>query len=263
VDSFLLVAEGLEPSSGLRFGGAEPAVCVIADPIDGTRGLMYDKRSAFCLMGIAPDRGAETRLSDVEVAVMTELPTTRQATCDCLWALRGGGVRGERLNSFTGQRRDLVVQPSRATTLTHGFATVNNFFRGGKALTAEIEEQILEEVAGPWNPAKAEVYCDQYICSGGQLAELALGRDRFVADFRPLVHAHLGHPESLCCKPYDLCCALVAQEAGCVVESPDGSPLDAPLDLTTNVAFCGYANPELAARMRPAVRAALNRLERR
>ena len=32
---------------------------VIVDPIDGTRGLMYQKRSAWILTGVAPNRGKD------------------------------------------------------------------------------------------------------------------------------------------------------------------------------------------------------------
>jgi fructose-1,6-bisphosphatase/inositol monophosphatase family enzyme len=46
----------------------------IVDPIDGTRSWMHDKRSAWSLAAIAPQHGAETRLSDIVVAAMTELP---------------------------------------------------------------------------------------------------------------------------------------------------------------------------------------------
>ncbi|HET6194282.1 MAG TPA: hypothetical protein VFE12_00950 [Acetobacteraceae bacterium] len=197
---FTLLAEGLDPN-GVVFGKpglGGPPFRLLVDPIDGTRGLMFDKRSAWCLMAAAPDRGNDTRLSDVAVAVMTELPTTRQGCSDALWAMRGQPARGERTDLRTGARTALPIVPSNADTLKHGFATVNNFFPGGKTITAAIEERILEQALGPWNPQKAEVYTDQYICSGGQLAELALGRDRFVLDIRPLVHAHLGHRDSLC-----------------------------------------------------------------
>src|SRR5436190_14813911 len=46
----------------------------ILDPIDGTRNLMYDKRSAWILTALAPQRGARTNLRDIAVAAMTELP---------------------------------------------------------------------------------------------------------------------------------------------------------------------------------------------
>ncbi|MCR9244540.1 MAG: inositol monophosphatase [bacterium] len=258
---FVLLAEGLDPG-GVEFGrsgrGGAP-FRLLVDPIDGTRGLMYDKRSAWCLLGAAPDRGAATRLSEVEVAVMTELPTTRQATSDTLWATVGGGAHGERRNLIANTAAELAPQPSRANTLLHGFATVGNFFQGGKELIARLEEAILERALGPWNPEKAEVYTDQYICSGGQLAEVALGRDRFVLDVRPLVHRKLGVTSSLACRPYDVVTWLVASEAGCVVRDPKGNPLDAPLDLTTNVGFACYANEALATLMVPIVREEIER----
>ncbi|MFM1873555.1 MAG: hypothetical protein RL398_2977 [Planctomycetota bacterium] len=252
-----LVAEGL-PSGGVTFGGDTtsegPPLRLLVDPIDGTRGLMFDKRSAWSLAAIAPDRGAETRLSDVVIAVMTELPTTRQATSDVLWAGRGRGAGGRRDDLVRKTATNLPLLPSRATNLRHGFATVSNFFQGGKELLARLEESILRRALGGWNPDKAEVYTDQYICSGGQLAELMLGRDRFVLDVRPLAHQKLGFSTTLACRPYDLATMLIAQEAGCVVCDPLGGPLDAPLDTTTNLAFAGYANPKLAQALIPIVR---------
>ncbi|MEO7074213.1 MAG: inositol monophosphatase, partial [Ktedonobacterales bacterium] len=57
-----LVSEGLEgaddPDGALIFpAGSDPAASaftLIVDPIDGTRGLMYNKRSAWALFGVAP-----------------------------------------------------------------------------------------------------------------------------------------------------------------------------------------------------------------
>jgi fructose-1,6-bisphosphatase/inositol monophosphatase family enzyme len=59
---------------------------------------------------------------------------------------------------------------------------------------------------------------------------------------------------SLCCHPYDICTALLLQEAGGIVEAPDGRRLRVPLDTTTPVAWMGYANPVLARRVRPVLR---------
>ncbi len=256
--SFVLIAEGIEPETGLAFGSSPPEFRLIVDPIDGTRGLMFDKRSAWSLAGIAPDRGEATRLSDLELVVKTELPTTRQGLVDTIWAERGAGVGGWRSNLFTGTTEELSIVPSAATDLRHGFATVNNFFQGGKELTARIDEDLMGRALGGWRAEKAELYSDQYISSGGQLVELALGRDRLVLDIRPLVHRALGFEATLCARPYDLCTGLVAVEAGCVVTAPDGQPLDAPLDTTTNLAFVGYANRELANRIQPLLTAVLD-----
>lgn len=250
-ESFVLVAEGLEPDGLRRFGAGTPAFRMICDPIDGTRGLMFDKRSAWSLAAIAPDKGEDTRLRDIELAVMSELPTTRQAVVDRMWATRDQPTEGERQNLFDGSSRALRVKPSTATDLRHGFATVCNFFQGGRERTARLDEDLIGRVLGGWNHDKAEVYSDQYISSGGQLAELALGRDRFVLDARPLVHRAIGFEGTLCSRPYDLCTALIAQQAGCVVTAPDGSLLDAPLDTTTNLGFVGYANAALAETIQP------------
>ncbi len=258
---FVLLAEGLE-QEGITFGKpglGGPPFRLLVDPIDGTRGLMFDKRSAWSLAGAAPDRGPATGLEDVELAVMTELPTTRQHTSDVLWATRGGGAHAERHDLGNGTGTGLKVVPSHATTLRHGFATVASFFQGGKELIARVEEAILARSLGPWNPQKAEVYADQYISSGGQLAEMALGRDRFLLDVRPLVHRALGVRSSLACRPYDIVTWLVATEAGCVVRDPFGDPLRAPLDTTTNVAFAAYANEKLADVMIPIVREEVRR----
>jgi fructose-1,6-bisphosphatase/inositol monophosphatase family enzyme len=253
--SFLLLAEGLDPA-GVQFGRGAPEFRLIVDPIDGTRGLMFDKRSAWCLAAIAPDRGPATSLGDVTHAAQVELPTSRQTRADLLWAVRGGGAGGRREDLARGTAQEFRPRPSTARTLRHGFATVCAYFPGGKPLAAEIEEKLLARVHGPWDPGKAEYYCDQYISSGGQLAELALGRDRFVLDLRPWLHAATG-AGSLSSRPYDLCTALIASEAGCIVTAPDGAPLAAPLDLTTPVAFVGYANRALRDLVQPALDAVL------
>jgi hypothetical protein len=50
---------------------------------------------------------------------------------------------------------------------------------------------------------------------------------------------------------YDICTALILQEAGGIVETPLGRPLRTPLDTTSPVAWIGYANPHLARQVRP------------
>src|SRR5712691_9910517 len=115
---FVLIAEGV-PGSGERAfpdGASESqaAFRLIVDPIDGTRAIMYDKRSAWILSGIAPNRGPATRLDEVEVAMQTEVPTTKQALSDSFWAWRGGGAMGERTDLLSGARRPLGPRPSQA-----------------------------------------------------------------------------------------------------------------------------------------------------
>ena len=61
--AFVLVAEGLEGGRRCYPEGRDDASVdwrIIIDPIDGTRGLMYQKRSAWVLTGVAPNRRPAT-----------------------------------------------------------------------------------------------------------------------------------------------------------------------------------------------------------
>ena len=129
----LLVAEGLG-ADGRRMlpeGTAESAAEIVAlvDPIDGTRGLMYQKRSAWILTGIAPYRGGGETLADIRVAVQTEIPLVKQHLTDTLWAVAGEGARAERFDLLAGTRAPLALRPSQATTVAHGFGGLAKFFR--------------------------------------------------------------------------------------------------------------------------------------
>lgn len=68
-----IIMEGIEDDETLTFpkGTAvdDTILKCIIDPIDGTREIMYDKRSAWILAGIAPQRFNANRLLDIEVAV--------------------------------------------------------------------------------------------------------------------------------------------------------------------------------------------------
>lgn len=255
--AIVLVGEGLEdggvviPSSVC----AEDAPYrIIVDPIDGTRGLMYDKRSAWILTGVAENRGEETTLGDIFVAVQTEIPTTKQFRSDMLWAIRGNGWGAEGVNVLNGDVLPIKLQPTRANTIEHGFAMVSRFFPGGKALLAEVEEALVERLIGPVIPGKARLFEDQYISSGGQFYELMVGHDRFVADLRPLLEGRLaldGKSLGICCHPYDVCTELIAQEMGVPIEKPNGGALDAKLDTISPITWVGYGNKKLQKTISP------------
>jgi hypothetical protein len=98
------------------------------------------------------------------------------------------------------------------------------------------------------------IFDDQYISTGGQLYEILAGHDRFIADIRPLAFAKLGLDSALVCHPYDICTALILQEAGAVVEPPLGGKLSALLDTTSPVSWVAFANETLARKVRPALR---------
>ncbi len=252
-----LVMEGLEEKHGaVTFPPGTPVAqtrfkCIL-DPIDGTRGLMYDKRPAWSLAALAPQRGVKTNLSDIIIAAMTELPTSKQGLADQLSAVHGRGVKAERINLHTGRRTRFIPRPSTARDLAHGFASFAKFFPPGKAWLAEREEKLWRRLGDG-----VEIFDDQYLSSGGQIYELLMGHDRFLADLRPLAFARLRVRTALACHPYDICTALIARELGCIITAPDGKPLRAPLDTTTPVAWTGYANPALARRIAPKLRALL------
>lgn len=249
-EPIVLVGEGLPDGCITLPDSANPSDArwrVIVDPIDGTRGLMYQKRPAWILTGVAPNLGDSTSLADIEVAVQTEIPLIKQHLGDQVWAARGGGVQGIRFNRLTKEAKPLAIQPSSAEELRHGFATICRFFPGGRDLLAALDEELCERVV-PRYEGEVAVFEDQYASTGGQIYSLAIGQDRFVADLRPLVQplvaargTALGH----CCHPYDLCTKLIAEEAGAIITDPAGGPVRAPLDTESNVAWSGYANQKL------------------
>jgi fructose-1,6-bisphosphatase/inositol monophosphatase family enzyme len=259
--AFVLIAEGLPGGRRSHPGGDEAADWrIIVDPIDGTRGLMYQKRSAWILTAVAPDRGPATSLRDVVLAVQTEIPLVKQHLSDQLWAVRDGGAEAVRFNRLTGERTPVRLRPSRADSIAHGFATVSRFFPSARDELAAIDDGIVYGALGPYAPGKAHCFEDQYASTGGQLYELMAGHDRFVADLRPLLRPLLerrGLPPALACHPYDVCCTLIAEECGVIVTDPGGGPLDAPLDVETEVAWVGYANAQIRAQVEPLLQQAL------
>ena len=263
-EPLLLLAEGL-PEGGVPLPrGTLASDCrwrVLIDPIDGTRGLMYQKRSAWILTAVAPNNGAATRLRDAVFAVQTEIPLLKQYLSDQLWAWRGGRVEARRWNRLTKAVAPLALQPSRASSLAHGFATIVRFFPGAGELFGALDDAVLPALVPP-EPGKAGSFEDQYASTGGQLYELLAGHDRLIADLRPLAQparAAAGQPPLLCCHPYDLCTALIAERCGVVLTGADGSPLDAPFDVTSDVAWIGYANAALRAAVEPVLQQALAR----
>ncbi len=230
--------------------------CLI-DPIDGTRGLMYDKRSAWALASVAPQAGEGTMLSHIVAAAMAEIPTTRHWRADVLSASVDGPLVCHSIDLRGGGRLPLEMRPSTATTFAHGFSSLVKFFPEGRTLTAQIEERLWEELLGPNSSPSPTVFDDQYISTGGQFYELMAGHDRMCSDLRPLVFRVLDIESSLVCHPYDACTALLLRKAGVVFEHPLGGFPDAPLDAVSGVAWVAYANETLAAQARPVLRKVL------
>src|SRR5256886_12714204 len=130
-----VLAEGLAGDVLVLPRGARERDCrwrLLVDPLDGTRGLMYQKRSAWVLTGVAPNRGPATRLSDIVLAVQTEIPPLKQHLSDQLWAFRGKGMEARRHNRISGATESLTLRRSQAATIAHGFATIVRFFPGAR-----------------------------------------------------------------------------------------------------------------------------------
>jgi hypothetical protein len=261
----VLIGEGLlEGRMVLPRGASEKEAIwrIIVDPIDGTRGLMYQKRSGWILTGVAPNLGEETSLADIELAIQTEIPLLKQHLSDVAWSVRGRGAQAERVNRFTGESTPIRLRPSQAPTIAHGYAQVARFFPGAREELAAIDEEIIRGALGPVRPGKAHCFEDQYASTGGQLYELMSGRDRFIADLRPLMERLLkerGLALGICCHPYDLCTELIAREAGVEVTGLDGQPLGAKLAVEPDVGWVGYANKQIRRDLEPLLRAALSR----
>lgn len=262
---FVLISEGIEDAGWRTFpeGASESDAqfLMIVDPIDGTRNIMYNKRSAWILSGIAPNRGRETTLAEIEAAVMTEATTTRALYADQLWATRGGGAHRESTNLVTGEQKNLPLRPSQADNLAHGFASMAKFFPPAKGATAVFEEKLLSRVA-PDAGENPLVFDDQYISTGGQIYEILVGHDRFLADLRPVFFEALGLPKKLVCHPYDICTELIAREAGVIITDENGEPLSALLDIRASVAWAGYANDALRKRIEPHLKELLEEVKR-
>tara|TARA_R100000027_G_scaffold42924_4_gene32191 strand:- start:2492 stop:3574 length:1083 start_codon:yes stop_codon:yes gene_type:complete len=254
-----VIAEGLGDEKGVRFPSTAPEsrFTILIDPIDGTRGLMYDKRSAWMLAGAAETgpAGALPSLAQLRAGAMVEIPTSRQTISDGVFAWKNESAQFESIasrSSGPGQPPSpLTLRSSTATDLRHGFASFAAYFPEGREAIQEIESLFLQKHLAELPSLTPLVFTDQYISSGGQLFELLAGRDRFVADLRPLVYQKYGPADSLTCHPYDLACLPVARASACIIEDPWGNPLSAPMDTTSPVAWVGYANADLANALRP------------
>lgn len=265
VGGILLVAEGLTEDGEQVFPEGysrdDTAVKIIMDPIDGTREIMYDKRSAFYLAAAAPNKAGAT-LRDIEVAVMVELPTSRHYLSDTLWAARNRGAGRATRNLLTGETTQQALSPSCSNTIYQGFGQIARFFPPGRNILAAIEEELIDTIFPDYASGRAPVFEDQYLSSGGQLYELLAGHDRYVADIRAsLYHSQnfkdkkTGHT----CHPYDVCATLIGEEAGIIITDIQGKSLDCPLDTVSDVDWIGYANEDIRRQVEPALQSILRK----
>ena len=246
---------GMHELPGFDHGGPRIAI----DPIDGTRHLMSDLRSAWSVISFAPPGPEQPRLRDLTLGLLSEIPDSRAARWRRLWARRGQGA-------FLEERALDSSAPARAQRLDTGSDAradrgTFSFFRylpAQRPLLAAIEARFFERLARIEGADVRSCYDDQYICSGGQLALLALGTYRLSADLRGALGTREPSIPAIATHPYDLAGAvLVAREAGVVVDDVEGSPLDFPIDCTTPVSFVAWVNAATRARLQAHLHAAL------
>ncbi len=256
-----LIVEGPGVS---RYGsGAEPGLRAIVDPIDGTRALMHDMRSAYVLTGIARDHGDDTRLGHVDVAVQTELPTSSARVFHVATAVRGLGATIERRDVATGvllDRAPLVVESSLPPD--NGFYSVSRFLPADRRLASAVESELFDRAVARKLIQPRLMYEDQWLCTAGQLLALAMGSYRFLADLRGWYARAFG-VDNFTSKPYDLATMLIFEEAGVVVLDADFAPLDAPLDTHTPLSVVGFGNAALHDVWAPLLRASMTSVRER
>lgn len=259
-----LICEGVGDDGRLRIGGGgKPKLTLLVDPIDGTRPLMYDKRAAWFIATAGPG-GARTH-SAMHTAVLVELPTSKQLFADAYAVGLNGRIEATRQNLLSGETSAAPFRPSSAPSLTHGFGQISDFFPATMLQAAALTQRIVERVLGANEVGRASLFNDQYLSTGGQIVELLSGRDRFCCDLRPVFHQALDREgmvmtERLCCHPYDLGGIAIAQAAGVIVTDAWGKPLDFPLDVTSEVAWCGYANRAIHDAIAPVIAEFLDEL---
>jgi len=236
---------GVHDLPGFDHGGPRIAI----DPVDGTRNLMADLRSAWTVVTFAPAGAAQPRLSDCTGGIVSEIPGSSGARFR-RFATEGGACRLEHRDL---EREALLA----ARTLTvdaddrpdHGYFPFFRYEPAQRPAIARLEAEFFARLVREEGAEARSIYDDQYISSAGQLVLLALGRYRMVVDPRELVARARGAP-GVTSKPYDLGGAvLCARAAGAPVTAAEGGPLDFPIDARTPVGYAGYANEPTRARL--------------
>lgn len=247
---------GTRELDGFDHGGPR----IVVDPIDGTRNLMADVRSAWSVIAIAGPGTGEPRMSDVEGGVLAEIPDSRGSRARVFRATSDGRVRLS-IESVEEERtlQDGIWHCDSDARVDNGYFPFFRYSHDMRPAIARLEADFFERVERLEQGEIRSCYDDQYISNGGQLALLALGTYRMIVDVRAHLAAKRGKP-TLTCKPYDCAGAiLVARAAGCVVTDAGGGELDFPLDVSTPVSFVGWANAATRTRLEPHLNAVLAR----
>lgn len=239
---------GSMPLADFDHGGPRIAL----DPIDGTRNLMADLRSAWTVVSFAPPGVGGPRLSDQTMGMVSEIPDSRAARYRVLSAARDERCRFE-LRELDGSKlvRERELRSDGDARVDRGYFPFFRYAPDQRPALARIEAAFFERLREHESADLRHVFDDQYISNAGQLALLAFGTYRTIVDVRGWLARQHG-ARTITSKPYDVAGAIFcARAAGCVVEAPFGAPLDFPIDVVTPVDFIGFVNHASAARMRP------------
>ncbi len=225
---------------------------IVIDPIDGTRHLLFELRSAWTVIGVAGPGNQPPKQSDIEYGLVTEIPTRLAGWARELEAKRGQGCQATEV-PLLGQQAQAprFLSPPDDARVDHGYFPFYAYHPDVRPASHEIARQFMDRLRKQEGAQIEHCYDDQYIASGGQLALLALGQYTMVADLRPWLVDPEGNTTQ-CAKPYDISgSVLCAQEAGCTVGNLEGLALDMPLDTQTPIGFVAFAGPETQNRLLP------------
>lgn len=231
---------------------------IALDPIDGTRNLMCDLRSAWTVVSFAPPGACTPRLRDVTLGIVSEIPDTRGGRYRRLLAHAGGTCAFEE-RDLTEDRleRARVLAAGTDARVDHGYFPIFRYSPDQRPALAHIEAGLSERLRVHEGANLRHFFDDQYISNAGQLFLLSIGTYRMIADVRGWLAGRLERP-TVTSHPYDVAGAIVcARAAGCIVEGPLGAELDFELDVVTPVSFVGFANQATAQRIRPHLDAAM------
>lgn len=233
---------------------------IVVDPIDGTRNLMADLRSAWSVIAIAGPGESEPRMSEVEGGVLAEIPDSRGKEARIFRATGDGRLRfSSELVDGSGARLDGIWHCDEDSRADNGYFPFFRYSHDMRPSIARVEAEFFERLERLEGADIRTCYDDQYISNGGQLALVTLGTYRMIADLRAYLADRRGAP-TLTCKPYDCAGAiLVARAAGCIVTAPGGEDLDFPLDVSTPVSFVAWTNRATRRRLEPHLNAVLPR----
>ena len=240
-------AGGVHILEGFDHGGPRIAI----DPVDGTRNLMADLRSAWTVVAYAPPGASQPRLADCTGGIVSEIPGTLAAHYR-RFSSSGARCWSEVCDLDRGDRlREGELRVDHDDRPDHGYFPFFRYEPAQRPIIARLEAAFFARLARHEGAQTRSIYDDQYISSAGQLVLLALGRYRMVVDPRELVGRRFRSP-GVTSKPYDLAGAVVcARAAGAIVTAAEGGELDFPIDATTAVGYAGYANGRTWKRLEP------------